>query len=588
MQGRNDTPEIMASGPTEAHSRNNSGSISMSKSGFLSRPITSVSKTNGRIFSDTKPRIVVRKSQSRQSVEKEKIFKSMQDKEERESKVNGEEYSAFKGVDKNSNINPSFSRITSAAPTAAATTATFTYSKHPKQSSQKDNIRIKHSKSKSTSISQNTDFASQLAFQRNSKLSLVPSGRRPPTAAASTNQNRVVNPATLLQTVQQNVLLSQAVLDDRKTKLKKTQTLFSQVEVSQAQTPRKKDGLYEDSELIENPYFSPGDLNFLFEQRGGEGPSQHLAQSPVKLTRFNYLYFRGKQEEGSRHLKTKSGGLGRSASKRGTKSIQGDNLELTLKLPQSEQIKKSESKIKGPVVSAFQVSNTSSSKKKRNMMRKTISETDFRKLSLCQKLDEDFENKLNLLSKGLLKKYHPREALGAITAKDLVTNDREQLQKKPESSSQFAVSSSKPLDLLPHGGTFTDIPHLKNLYRSCKLEEGQKTLLQDKLSNISNVFIEYEQKSEYQKSLENYHQLYLNCVESKDQPILTEMLKEKKTKMEKLSDNYNVYVRFNPDSKSKLGSSQMISSIHSSKRNFWRSRHDSKKLGKRANWASFF
>ena len=163
-----------------------------------------------------------------------------------------------------------------------------------------------------------------------------------------------------------------------------------------------------------------------------------------------------------------------------------------------------------------------------------IDPKQFRFSRICKQLDLDFEKQIDKIKVNL--KRNGEDKLKAISG-GLIQKREELLRGGP---------------MMPHGSTYVEIFQDRIDYLSEKLKEPQRDLYEEKMGNIQKFCVPEKFDSAYQKNLEAYHNLYLSCMKRKKEPVLTLLLK-KNGQDEKMNNDMNVYVKYNPELKSKNG-----------------------------------
>lgn len=106
--------------------------------------------------------------------------------------------------------------------------------------------------------------------------------------------------------------------------------------------------------------------------------------------------------------------------------------------------------------------------------------------------------------------------------------------------------------VVPLGDTFLNMPYETMQYSKVRLDNATRLLYKDKVSNLNKHAVKSETESQYNKILEDYHDLYLKCMANKKIPILTPLAAKCRKKPVEKEDDFNLFVKYDPEIKSRL------------------------------------
>ena len=300
-------------------------------------------------------------------------------------------------------------------------------------------------------------------------------------------------------------------------------------------------------DAADNPHFSAADLNKMIQSN-----SLVQACTPIRLTRFNYRQFKDAvipDHNAKCNLATeKQGGSIGGSQKPIARSMNQIKTILNsppVKLNENELGRQTEQDTKKSLLSRDIGLFTSTSsknklvqkKKAHHRVRSSISEGEFLQTNVCKHIHDIFDKKMLEYKIKLHSRPAHKEKIGPIRKKELL---------------QIEAADPTISSKMDHGATHVNIFVDREKYKANKISQSALNLYKDKVSNIPKFCNTTAEVSQYQKTLDEYQVLYRECLLKKKVPNLTEYIKKNQTIAEKKTNDFSVYVRYNPDAKSKL------------------------------------
>lgn len=114
------------------------------------------------------------------------------------------------------------------------------------------------------------------------------------------------------------------------------------------------------------------------------------------------------------------------------------------------------------------------------------------------------------------------------------------MRDSKDSKQRFMIGDS-------HTSTYYD----RHVHNRLSLNQNTKNMYRIKLQNIDNHTKPTPTDTRYQMLLSQYHDLYLNCLAKKNEPVLTKMIRAK-IKSPDAKDKFKLFVKYNSGVKGSL------------------------------------